>query len=298
MQKRIDQQGLAFNWDYARLFALVARCGSLTAAAEKADLSQSTLSRQMAALEKQLAMTLFERVGRGIQVTNAGQHLLEHLQTMEEAASQIAFKAAGLADSLAGKVTLSVSELDAAYRLPPVIKTLRQRAPEIELEVFVTNALADLKSREADIAIRNNRPQQPDLIARKLANESIDLFGQPNYLAKQRAEQFSNTQIIGFSQTERIIALLNEKGWQVSEQNLQLRSNFQWLQIQLAQQGEGLLMLPTDIGQRLGLEAIRRKPEALFELDVWIVSHRELRTNARVRFVFDLLVELFSVNRP
>lgn len=291
MQKRIEKPNIHFNWDYARLFSLVARCGSLTAAAEKAGLSQSTLSRQMAAFEQQLAMTLFERVGRGIQVTSAGQQILEQLHIMENAANNIGFKAAGLAESLVGKVTLSVSELDAAFRIPAVIETLRQRAPELTIEVYVTNDLADLKEREADIAIRNTQPQQPDLIARKLASESIDLFGQAHYLENQRKTQFKSLQIIGFQSVEPIIRLLNQQGWNLSTDNFQVLTNFQWLQLEMAKQGQGLALLPTDIGLTQGLQPIRQHNRPIFELDVWLVSHRELRTNPKVRLVFDLLVE-------
>ena len=68
-----------FDWNHARVFLSVAKMGSLTAAAEAHGLSQSTLSRQMSSLEAQLELTLFERIGRGIQVTTAGHQLIRYI---------------------------------------------------------------------------------------------------------------------------------------------------------------------------------------------------------------------------
>ncbi|MCB1754635.1 MAG: LysR family transcriptional regulator [Gammaproteobacteria bacterium] len=283
-----------FDWNHARVFLSVAQLGSLTAAAEAHNLSQSTLSRQMAALEAQLDLTLFERVGRGIQLTEAGHQLLRYIEVMNEAAAQISLTAAGHADSLAGKVTVSVSELDAAFRMPPIIRKIRSLAPELELTIDVSNAIANLKTREADIAVRNERPEQVDLIAKKLATETIDLFGSPDYVAHLTRTQFSDVQIIGFEQLDQIIAVLNQRGWTVSEENFSVTTNFQWLHVELAKAGQALIFLPTDLGEKTGLTRVRRVDEPLLELPVWLVSHRELRTNPRVRFVFDLLVEGLS----
>ena len=278
-----------FDWNHARVFLSVAQLGSLTAAAEAHNLSQSTLSRQMAALEAQLGLTLFERLGRGIQLTEAGHKLLRYIEVMNEAASQISLTAAGHADSLQGNVTVSVSEVDAAFRLPSVIQNIRALAPELELTIDASNAIANLKTREADIAVRNERPEQADLIARKLATETIDLFGAPDYVAQLERTQFSGVQIIGFEQLDQLIAVMNLRGWSVSQDNFSVTTNFQWLHLEMAKSGQALILLPTDLGEKAGLTQVRRGDGPLFELPVWLVSHRELRTNPRVRFVFDQL---------
>lgn len=280
----------AFDWNHAHVFLTVAKMGSLTAAADAHDLSQSTLSRQMSSLEAQLGLTLFERMGRGIQVTDAGHQLIRYIEVMQEAANHIALNAKGHSESLHGTVTLAVSELDAAFRLPPIVKRIRELAPELQLNIEVSNSIANLKTREADIAIRNKRPEQTDLITRKLATESIDLFGTPKYVAQLERAHYENAQIIGFDQQEEVIGILNQRGWSVDGRNFQVTSGFQWLHVELARQGESLVILPTDIGNSIGLQAVRRCDQALFELPIWLVSHRELRTNPRVRFVFDQLI--------
>lgn len=280
-----------FDWNHARVFLTVAQKGSLTAAAEALNLSQSTLSRQMNTLETQLGLTLFERMGRGIQITDAGYQLIHHIEVMQEAAMQVSLSAKGHSESLYGSVTIAVSELDAAFRLPPILQRIREQAPELQLNIEVSNAITNLKARDADIALRNKRPEQTDLIARKIGVESIDLFGTPEYISKLECNGYKNVQIIGFDQQEKVIEILQQRDWSVGLENFQVTTNFQWLHVLLAQQGNSLIILPTDIGKRLGLKAIRRTANPLLELPVWLVSHRELRTNPRVRFVFDLLAD-------
>lgn len=286
----------AFDWNHARVFLTVANMGSLTAAADAHNLSQSTLSRQMSSLEAQLGLTLFERMGRGIQVTDAGHQLIRYIEVMQEAATQMSLSAKGHSESLHGMVTLAVSELDAAFRLPPIVKRICAKAPELQLSIEVSNTMANLKTREADIAIRNKRPEQTDLIARKLAMESIDLFGTTEYVAQLERTRYANVQIIGFDHQESVIELMNQRGWSVGAEHFQVTSSFQWLHVALARQGDSLVILPTDIGKSLGLNAVRRSEQPLFELPVWLVSHRELRTNPRVRFVFDQLVAALDYN--
>lgn len=285
-----------FDWNHARVFLSVAKMGSLTAAAEAHGLSQSTLSRQMSSLEAELELTLFERNGRGIQVTTAGHQLIRYIEVMQEAATQVTLNAKGNSESLHGTVTVTVSELDAAFRIPTIAEHIRKQAPELQLNIRVSNSVANLKTREADIAVRNKRPEETDLIVRKLATETIDLFGVPQYLAQLKRTQYQNVQIIGFERLDEVIAILNQRGWSVDLGNFQVSTDFQWLHIELARQGKSLVILPTNIGKKLGFQAVRRCDQPLLELPIWLVSHRELRTNPRVRFVFDQLVSGLNYN--
>lgn len=87
---------------------------------------------------------------------------------MGEAANNFSLGSARRAQSLTGKISIAASEPYAAFILPPVLTKLRDRAPNIEIGIIASNQSSDLKRREADIAIRNFRPSEPDLIAKKL----------------------------------------------------------------------------------------------------------------------------------
>lgn len=290
---------IAFDWNHARAFLVTAEEGTLSAAAKALGLTQPTLSRQVSALESDFGVTLFERVGQRLILTESGMELLQQARRIGDAAMQFSLTASGQSQQLEGLVTVSVAELDAVFRLPKIIAKLRKKEPGIDIEVVVTNTPSDLKRREADIAIRSFRPTQKDLIVKKLGEESIWLYGTEDYV--QRLPEFkdiselTDVQIIGFDRSNAVSDLLNQQGWQLSKQNFRLITSFQILQLELCKQGLGMIFFPEKMGDTdLKLARAFGHLGPVMRLPVWLVCHQELRTNLRVRRVFDLLAEEFS----
>ena len=85
----------SFDWNQAKAFLATAQEGSLSAAARVTGLTQPTLSRQVSALEEELGVMLFERIGRSLHITEQGLDILEYIKTMDEAASQVSLSASG-----------------------------------------------------------------------------------------------------------------------------------------------------------------------------------------------------------
>ncbi len=290
---------LKFDWNHTRAFLVTAEEGTLSAAAKALDMTQPTLSRQVAALEAQLGVTLFERVGQRLVLTDSGMELLEHARAMGTAAQQFSLSAAGQSQQIEGSVVISVGELDAVFRLPKLIAKLRKEEPGIDIEVVVTNEPSDLKRREADIAIRSFRPTQNDLIAKKLGDEIIWLYGTQDYLAQlppcSKPADITDIQIIGFNQSNAVSEVLNQQGWNLSNDNFRLVTSFQMLQLELCKQGLGVIFFPEDLGDNdpklvRGFENLG----PAFQLPVWLVCHQELRTSLRVRRVFDFIAHELS----
>lgn len=290
---------IKFDWNNSRAFLVTAEEGTLSAAAKALGLTQPTLSRQVAALEAEMGITLFERVGQRLVLTESGLELLEHARSMGNAALQFSLAASGQSQQIEGTVVISVGELDAVFRMPKIIAKLRKQEPGIDIEVVVTNEASDLKRREADIAIRNFRPTQNDLIAKKLGEEVIWLYGTKDYLAQlpelSEISEHSNIQIIGFDRSNTISEMLNPKGWQLSNQNVRLITSFQLLQLELCKEGLGLIFFPEYIGDNNSelVRAFEHMGPAI-QLPVWLVCHQELRTNLRVRRVFDFIANEIS----
>ncbi|MCO7222705.1 LysR family transcriptional regulator [Pleionea sp. CnH1-48] len=285
-----------FNWNHLRAFLATAEEGTLSAAATMLGTTQPTLSRQVAALESELGLTLFERVGQRLILTDSGSRLLSHARSMNDAANQLSLVAKGQSEQLEGSVAISVSELDAVFRLPKMIAKLRQEEPGIEIEVVVTNETSDLKRREADIAIRNFRPTQQDLIAKKLGEESIRLYGSPQYVSQFKSEPSSDIRIIGFDRSSSIYELLNSQGFQLSKENIPLITLFQPLQLELCKEGLGLIFFPEDLGNNHpNLAPAFEQSAPIMQLPVWLVCHQELRTNPRVRRVYDFIATELSL---
>ncbi len=285
-----------FDWNHTRAFLVTAEEGTLSAAAKALGLTQPTLSRQVSALEADLGLTLFERVGQRLVLTESGIELLEHARQMGDAALQFSLAASGQSQQLEGSVIVSAGELDATVRLPKIIAKLRRDEPGIDIEVIVTNAASDLKRREADIAIRSFRPTQNDLIATKLGEEVIWLYGTEDYLKRfppvNDFSELSDIQIIAFDRSNRVSEILNQQGWRLSKDNFQLITSFQLLQLELCKEGTGVIFFPEDMGDKeTNLVRAFGHMGPIMKLPIWLVCHQELRTSLRVRRVFDFIAD-------
>ncbi len=291
----MDWSSVAFDWNRARAFLVTAEEGSLSAAARALGMAQPTLGRQVAALEAELGVELFQRAGRGLNLTPTGLDLLDHVRAMGEAATRVSLAATGRSRSIEGTITLTASEVYCAFLLPPVIAKLRGAAPGIEVEVVASNAVTDLGRREADIALRNARPTQPDLIARKIAEDSARLYATPAYLDRignpVRPEDLSRAEFIGFDRTDVLRDGLNSLGLTLGPENFPVTTGNHLVQWEMARQGLGIGVFPTWLGD--GEPRLRRVLPGLAPVTfpVWLVTHRELTTSRRVRLVYDLLAE-------
>ena len=127
----MDWRSIKFDWNKARAFLVTAEEGSLSAAARALDMAQPTLGRQVTGLEQELGIVLFERVGRGLQLTPGGAELLDHVRVMGDAAGGVSMNALGQSQALEGKICISASETYAAVLLPPIIAKLRILEPGI-----------------------------------------------------------------------------------------------------------------------------------------------------------------------
>src|SRR5262249_6491954 len=133
MQKCMDWRSVNFDWNRARAFLVTAEEGSLSAAAPALGLAQPTLGRQVDALEQQLGVVLFERVGRGLTVTKGGLELLDHVRSMGLAANAVSLAASGQSQSLEGSVSITASDVNSAFLLPPILARLRRTHPNVEI---------------------------------------------------------------------------------------------------------------------------------------------------------------------
>jgi DNA-binding transcriptional LysR family regulator len=291
----MDWRSVKFDWNRARAFLVTAEEGSLSAAARALGLAQPTLGRQVDALEQELGVVLFERVGRGLRLTPAGHELIGHVRAMGEAAGRLSMTAYGQNEAMEGMVTISASDAYAAMLLPPILKDLHEAEPRIVIEVIASNDASDLLRREADIAIRNFRPKEPDLVARKIRDATGRFFGTPAYLDRlgpiATAPDLSRASIIGLDDTALMIEGLRAMGLDLTEANFPLRSASFLVMWALVKQDLGLGLIDDRIGD--ADPDVRRVLADLapFPFPVWLTAHREIHRNRRLRFVFDFLAQ-------
>ena len=294
----MNRQESPFDWNQARAFLATAEAGTLSQAARQLGLTQPTLSRQVAALEEALGVVLFERVGKSLVITPTGLDLLDHFRAMGAAANAAALTASGQSQAIEGHVSITASDAFAAYFLPEILARIRQTAPGIELEVLASNDIRDLQRREADIAIRHARPDQPDLIAKLVRQSTAHFYAADAYLTRhglpETAEDLARATFIGFAPVDRLILGLNSCGLSLTRQNFKLITDNGVVAGELIKQGLGIGVMPKDFAARVpGLTCILPDLVAL-PVPFWLTTHRELLTSRRIRVVYDLLAEAFS----
>ncbi len=291
----MDWRSVKFDWNRARAFLVTAEEGSLSAAARALGMTQPTLGRQVSALEDELGVVLFERIGRGLQLTPSGLELVEHVRTMGDAATRVSLTASGQSQSIEGTVRITATEVASAFVLPPIIAKLRGAEPGIVVEVVASNSLRDLRRREADIALRSVRSSDPDLVARKLRDDTACLYASQGYLARvgdpRSPEELSNAEFLGFDENGPFLNGLNALGLNLTARNFPVLCGNHLVQWELVKHGVGVGVMATQIGDAEPL--VRRLAPWLepFSFELWLVSHRELRTSRRVRLVFDWLAD-------
>lgn len=289
----MNWNAINFDWNRARAFLVTVEEGSLSAAAKALKMSQPTLGRQVSALEKELGVSLFERVGRGFEITRSGIELYEHVKAMGEAANKLSLSASGRSQSIEGNISISATNTMSAYILPALIHKLRQKEPGIQIELVSTNALSDLRKREADIAIRHVEPAHPELFFKKLRKTNLYLYATPGYLKKiapvQKTSDLKKADFMGFASNHEYIEGLKSIGIEASAENFHIFSDDHIFQWEMVKQGAGIGVMNEEVGAKES--SVRKVLEKLppLKIDNWIVAHRELKTNRRIRTVFDFL---------
>ena len=290
----MDWRSVQFDWNLARAFLVTAEEGSLSAAARALDLTQPTLSRQVAGLEQELGVSLFERVGRGLELTPSGAELLEQVRTMGDAAGNLKLTAAGQSNTIKGNICISATDLVTILAMPVLVQKLRRLYPDITLELIASNTVSDLKRREADIAIRAMQPGEPDLIARKIGDITGHLYASEQYLDQigvpQSPEDLIDANFI-CDKSEMVINILAECGIKLTQRNFSISSESVITQWELVKRGLGIALLPDQLAVTEP-QFHKVLPDIQpFTGPLWLVVHKELRTSRRVRIVFDFLVE-------
>ncbi|MXQ09790.1 LysR family transcriptional regulator [Alphaproteobacteria bacterium GH1-50] len=290
MQKALN----ALDWTHLKTFLAVAEAGSLTGAARRLGQSQPTVGRHIKAMETALGVELFVRDLTGFTLTETGATLLEPAHEMALAAARLAQLAAGQDISPSGTVRITASVVVSNYVLPPVIARLRKAEPNIEIELYPSDATENLVFREADIAIRMYRPTQLDTVVKHLADQQIalyaatsllDEFGQPESL-----DALSEMPFVGFDKSDMIIQAMRGMGLQVDRGFFGVRCDDQATYWQLVCAGCGVGAMQRRIGDRTpGVSRLIFQPD-LPPLPMWLAAPEALRRNARIRRIWDLLV--------
>ncbi len=295
MQKRMDWRSVNFDWNRARAFLVTAEEGSLSAAARALGMTQPTLGRQVDALEQELGLVLFERTGRGLTLTPSGTELLDHVRAMGEAANRVSLSATGQSQSVVGTVSIACSDTYGEHLLPPFLKRIRAEQPGIRIQVVTSNQASDLRRREADIAIRNFRPTEPDLIAKKIRDVEARLYATPAYLDEigtpKTPYDLRKATFIDIATDDGYQQALKAWGFDLAKDNFPLQTSSFPTMWAMVRAGLGIGVIDSLVGDNDPLTTRVLPDHPPLPFPTWLVAHREVTTSRRIRLVFDILGE-------
>jgi DNA-binding transcriptional LysR family regulator len=287
------------DWDKLKVFHAAAEAGSFTHAGEQLGLSQSAVSRQVSALEQELAVALFHRHARGLILTEQGEMLY---RTAHDVFMKLEAARAKLSDSREkpnGELKVSTSPGIGVHWLTPRLGEFVDLYPEVRITLITSDEELDLSMREADVAIRLRQPTQPDLIQRKLFAVHFHAYASPDYL-----KRFGTPRTFEDLDAHRILLLggnvpayLQNRRWLIEAARNGKGPRTPHLTInnilgvtRACQRGLGVAMLPDYIVEENGGLVQLFGEDDTIALDAYFVYPEELKTVARVQVFRDFLV--------
>ena len=286
------------DWNLLQTFVAAAKHGSLSAASKAEGITQPTASRHIAQLEDQLGYRLIERSKAGIALTEHGRELLEQAQAMAEAAARVEMIGDSQSQSLSGTVRITASRIVATFVLPEMLSQFRLTEPNIEIEVVASDETENLLHREADIAIRMFRPTQLDVISRKVSDLELGVYAAKTYLERfgepQSFADLTDHTFIGYDRSTLILDGFRKNGIDIDREFFAFRSDDQVVCWAMVVAGFGIGFNQRIIGDYDNRLKRILRDVVIPPMPVWLTSHSALKSNRRIRRVYDYLAESFA----
>jgi DNA-binding transcriptional LysR family regulator len=281
------------DWDDLRLFLAVARAGSLSGAARALGVTHSTVFRRIGGFETRLGVRLFDRLPGGYALTAAGEEMRDSVIRIEEEITALALKVTGQDQRPSGTIRITTTDLLAVGVLPRHIAAFRAKWPEIEIEVIVADTVLDLTRREADVSLRIGNPAQETLVGRRVGRLAFAVYATAG-LRAQEADDPTDGDWIGYGSAHGPLSRSLVRWWPKMRQVY--RTNSIIAAHAAAQAGIGLAALPCVVADcDPALVRAASLPED-FMLDLWVLTHEDLRHTARIRIFVDFMAAVLAAD--
>jgi DNA-binding transcriptional LysR family regulator len=283
------------DWDKLRIFHAAAEAGSFTRAGATLALSQSAVSRQVSALEQELAVPLFHRHARGLILTEQGELLF---RTVREVMGKLEAAQTSLIDSREkphGELRITTTFGIGTNWLAPRLGQFLELYPDVKLKVILSDDELNLAMREADVALRLREPMQPDLIRRRLFTVHYHLYASVDYLKRhghpQKLEDLDQHRLLsyaapGFLDDLNALLYLGRDAKNPREPVMSVNNiTALW---RATENGVGIAILPEYLDKQSLVQLLPQAP--MPELECYLVYAEEMKNVARVRVFRDFLV--------
>lgn len=281
------------DWDDLRIFLAVARAGSLSGAARALGVTHSTVFRRIGAFETRLGARLFDRLSGGYALTAAGEEMRDSVLRIEEEIAALSLKVTGQDQRLSGTIRITTTDLLAVGVLPRHIAAFHREWPGIEIEVMVADTVLDLTRREADVALRIGNPVQDTLVGRRVGRLAFAVYGAAGTHAPVPGDP-DQSDWIGYGAAHGPLSRNMARWWPQMRQVC--RTNSIITAHAATRAGVGIAALPCVLADcDAELVRVAALPEE-FMLDLWLLTHEDLRNTARMRIFLDFMAAALAAD--
>lgn len=283
---------MEIDWQDLRFFLAIRRAGSLTAAAARLRVNQSTVSRRLAALESAVGARLFERTPGGLRPTALAERIAPAADRLEAEALAVGRVLGGAESRVEGVVRVTATEGIGIHLVAAALRELHRAHPGLQLELLLDSRALSLSRREADLALRLVRPRQPGLVARKLGEVRSALYASARYLEERgrppSGEGLAGHAILAYDDS---LGAVPESRWlaqHARRATCALRTNSVLAQLRAAEAGVGLALLPCYLAEPAGLVRVLPR-SADVRRELWLALHADLQHTPRIRVAVEFL---------
>jgi DNA-binding transcriptional LysR family regulator len=281
------------DWDLCRTFNAVVDAGSYLGASRQLRTSHPTVSREIAALEKQLGTKLFVRSDEGLVLTARGRRFHESTRAMAEAALKAEAVAGASGQSARGMVKVSIGPTLANFWLMPHIGAFIREHPHVEIQLVTHPFPVSVRKREADIVLRLYQTGDENLTGRKIAKLGVGFYASRDYAARcplpeQRGAWKDHT-VIGFADKSTNSELGRWSDYITKDATVAIRCSSQADMLAAVRAGIGICVLSCIVGDAHP-DLVRVAPQKLASLsDIWLLAHPDLVDQPSVRAVLEFI---------
>jgi DNA-binding transcriptional LysR family regulator len=220
--------------------------------------------------------------------------LRPHAEAMAAAAEALVRTASGEAEAVRGVVRVSAAEIVAVEVLPPILTGFHEANPEVAIELAVSNRVEDLLRREADIAVRMVRPTQGALLAKRIGSVRLGLYAHRRYVEAHGVPTSLRDPVfaaIGFDRDQQMLRALADRQIQLSRDIFALRADNDLAQLAALRAGFGVGACHAQLAARDPNLVPVLEDAFRYDMEVWVAMHEDLKSNRRMRLMFDWLVD-------
>jgi DNA-binding transcriptional LysR family regulator len=290
----VGGQTMELEWNDLTVILAICRAGSLSGAARILGQNHSTIFRRINAIEEKTGARFFERLPDGYAMTEAGETVMRYAERIEAEVHALSREVLGQDMRLQGKIRLTAPEGITTQIAPRLIAEFCRLHPNVSIEITGGSPAVDLSRREADVAIRATSNPPDTSLGRKVCNFRFGIYASPHYLKqhKDKPLQEHNWCLIQGT-VDWLVPLIWKKKAQGERQTI-FSSGTSLAVLNAAAEGMGVTMMPCYLGDADNRLIRVGEPLEALTIELWILTHADLRHTARVKALIAYLYEAFK----